>query len=105
MHNYTKTFMNEADGAGSDLGGSTETIAEPAGGVAPPATGESWLSSLPEELRSNPTLQDTKSVEALAKRFVDTKSALGASIRIPGEDASDEVRQEFYSKLNSSVPG
>jgi len=105
MGNYTKTFMNEADGAGSDLGGSTENLAEPAGGVAPPATGESWLSALPEDLRNNPTLQDTKSVEALAKRFVDTKSALGASIRIPGEDASDEVRQEFYEKLNSSVPG
>ena len=58
-----------------------------------------WRSALPPELRENPTIQDTKSVEALAKRLVDTKSMLGQSIRIPSEDASPEDIQAFRQSL------
>lgn len=64
----------------------------------------SFLDALPEDLRGNESLKDFKDVAGLAKSYVSAKSMLGSSIRIPGEDASDEARQEFYEKLQS-IPG
>ena len=63
-----------------------------------------WRDSLAEDLRSEPSLKDFKDINSLAKSHVSAQKMLGGSIRIPGEDASDEARQEFYSKL-SNVEG
>lgn len=64
----------------------------------------SWKDALPPELKELPALKDFKDPAALAKSFVDTKSALGNSIRIPGPDASPEARAEFRQKLADKVP-
>ncbi|REK56685.1 MAG: hypothetical protein DWQ49_09955 [Bacteroidetes bacterium] len=40
----------------------------------------------------------------MAKGFLELKSYQGNSLRIPGEDASDEDRKEFINKLISKVP-
>ena len=53
------------------------------------------------EFQDVASLQDFKSVDALAKGFVELKSFQGASIRIPGEDASDEARAEFNERLSN----
>jgi hypothetical protein len=64
-----------------------------------------WKDDLPEELKDNPTLQDVPDVATLAKRFVDTKSMVGRSVRIPGEDASQEDWDKFNQTLTEKVPG
>ena len=55
--------------------------------------------ALPEELTSNEMLGRFNSIDELAKGFVETKSAMGQSIRIPHEDAGDEARAQFIEKL------
>ncbi len=64
----------------------------------------SFHESLSEDIRDNPTLKDIKDVNTLAKSYIDAQSYVGSSVRIPGEDASDEAREEFYGKL-TQVPG
>jgi hypothetical protein len=64
----------------------------------------SFIDSLPEDLRSEPSLADFKDLSGLAKSYVSAQKMLGSSVRIPTEEASPEAREEFYSKLQS-VPG
>lgn len=54
---------------------------------------------LPESYREDPMLKDFKSMDDLVKSFKSAQSMIGNSIRIPGEDASQELRDEFYEKL------
>ena len=63
-----------------------------------------WLENLPDDLKENETLKQTPDVETLAKRFLETKAAVGNGIRIPSEDASEEVWNEFNEKLRTRVP-
>ncbi len=58
-----------------------------------------WRDSLPPELKDNPSLQDVNDVATLAKRFVDTKSMVGNSLRIPTDDAGAEQISEFTAKI------
>jgi uncharacterized protein YukE len=60
---------------------------------------------LPEDLRNDPSLKDVQDVGTLAKMFRDTKAMQGNSLRIPGEDASEEDWQQFYSKVAERAPG
>jgi hypothetical protein len=64
----------------------------------------SFQDSLSDELKADPSLQDFKDVESLAKSYVSAQRMLGNSIRIPGEDAGEEARDAFYEKLQE-VPG
>ncbi len=64
----------------------------------------SFLDSLPEDLRGEPSLANIKDVASLAKSHVSAQRMIGSSIRIPGPDASDEAKTEFFNKL-STVPG
>jgi hypothetical protein len=59
---------------------------------------------IPEEFHENASLKEVKDVAGLAKAFVDTKSMVGSSIRIPGKDAGDEARKEFRERLKKDVP-
>ena len=70
---------------------------------ADPGTSD-WRSMISEDLRESPTLKDFKDIDSLAKSYVHTKSALGNSIRIPGEDAGEDARREFAEKLMKSAP-
>ena len=65
---------------------------------------KSWKESLPTELKDNPSLKDINDVSALAKSFVETKSMLGNSMRIPSADAGPEARKEFLAKMQEKVP-
>lgn len=71
--------------------------------TAEPIT-ESFINTLPEDLRAESSLQDIKDVAALAKGYVNAQRMIGGSVRIPSEDASVEAKNEFYKKLQS-VPG
>lgn len=63
-----------------------------------------WRSGLPEDLKTNPAMQDFKDVASLAKAFVETKAYVGAAIRPPGPDAKPEDRLEFIAKLRERAP-
>lgn len=64
----------------------------------------SFMDQFPEDIRSEACLRDFKDIGSLGKSYVSAQRMLGSSIRIPGEDASQESRQEFLNRL-SSVPG
>lgn len=74
-------------------GGQSATLAEPA------ASAEPTVAALPESFKETPSLADFKDVETLGQAYVNLKQYQGASLRIPGEDAGDEARQEFRSKV------
>jgi hypothetical protein len=59
----------------------------------------SWKDELPEELRDTTLVKEAPDLATLAKQAVDFQRMMGSMIRIPGEDASDEVREEFRGKL------
>lgn len=86
---WFKVHRAEGDGEGGGGGGSGEL---------------NWRDGLSDELKGNASLANFPDINALAKSFVDTKAMQGASIRIPGEDASDEIRAEFANKLIDKVP-
>lgn len=65
----------------------------------------SWREALPEDMRDNPAIKDFTDVGALAKSYMETKSMVGSSIRIPGEDAGAEDWNAFNARLADKVPG
>lgn len=66
--------------------------------------GASWLGAVPEAIRSSPSLQKFKGVDALAQSYVELESTLGNSIRIPGPEAGPDLRKQFLEKLQAKVP-
>lgn len=67
-------------------------------------SGGTWRESLPEDIREAGALKDIPDVATLAKAHVDAQSFIGRSVRIPGEDAGDDVWSDFRGKL-TQVPG
>lgn len=62
-----------------------------------------WRESIHEDFRSH-IGEDIKDVNSLAKQYIEQQKFLGSSIRIPGEDASDEARAEFSEKILKHAP-
>lgn len=60
-----------------------------------------FLDDISEDLRDDPSLQDFKDINGLAKSYINLNKKLGNSINIPTEDASDEAKQAFYDKIDS----
>lgn len=61
---------------------------------------ENWRESLPEELRSEPCLDSVKNFSTLVKSFVSGQKMIGKNkITLPGENASEEELNAFYSAL------
>ena len=54
---------------------------------------------LPETFKNDPHLSRIKDIDALAKNVVDSQKFISQSVRIPGEDATEADRAEFYKKL------
>lgn len=85
----------------------TELTAEPTETTAPAVESTAsgtWRESLPEDLREVGSLKDIPDVATLAKAYTDAQSFIGRSVRIPGEDASEDVWSDFKGKL-TKVPG
>ena len=64
-----------------------------------------WNENLSEDLKGDKGLADFKDLNGLAKAYLDTKADVGRSLRVPGEDASDEVKAAFNTSLMEKVPG
>lgn len=61
---------------------------------------ENWKDGLPEELRNEPSLAGVKNLTTLAKSYVNAQKLVGKNkISIPGENATDDERNAFYSAL------
>ena len=82
-------FEGEGGGGGGGGGGSDDPT---------------FASALPEEYREHAAFKDFKDLGGLAKSFLDTQAMVGGSIRIPGEDASDEIRTDFNNKILEKAP-
>ena len=59
-----------------------------------------WKAELPEEIRDSPMVKEAPDLATLAKQAIDYQRMSGNSIRIPGEDASDEAITDFRGKLS-----
>lgn len=62
-------------------------------------SGQSWLSSIPENLRDNEAFKGIEKSSDAWQEFVDLKVNSANSVKIPGEDATDEERTSFLDKL------
>ncbi len=89
----------DAGGSASIPDASTSTNSDP---VSTPAN---WQDNLPESVRGWEEVKNSDSSDKFFDQMTNMRSAMGASIRIPGEDASDEVKAEFRQKLMTKVPG
>lgn len=58
-----------------------------------------WRASLPEDLRSVPSLEKFKDSGSLAKSYLELEKMTGNAIRLPKPDASPEELDKFYSRL------
>jgi hypothetical protein len=63
-----------------------------------------FLANLPDDIKAEPSLQKYKTAEDFVTGFLEAQRRLGRSITVPGEDATDEQRQEFYEKLTNNAP-
>lgn len=88
--------------AGADAAGGQ---GEGAAGAGKPAAGaasgaQDWRSTLPEDLRGDPTLALFKDVGGLAKSYVEARKTIGKTTTvIPGKDAKPEEVAAFREKL------
>ena len=65
---------------------------------APTDTGD-WRQGLSEGVRTNPIIQDTKTVEALGQRLIDTQRMVGNTLRMPTVEAGQETIDAFSDKI------
>lgn len=65
---------------------------------------ESWVDSLPEGFADAPFIKGAKDPSDAIAQLQNAAGHMGNSLRLPGEDASTEARQEFYDKLAAKVP-
>jgi hypothetical protein len=64
-----------------------------------------WREGLPDDLKSDPSIQKFENVEALGKSYIELQKTMGNSIRPPGPDASPEVKKEFFANFSKRYPG
>lgn len=76
------------------------TTTEPALSYTDESTYKGFYDSLPDELKANSTLQNTKSLHALADQLVNAQKAMGAKrLAAPQEDWGEDEWNDFYSQL------
>ncbi|WP_367364474.1 hypothetical protein [Candidatus Tisiphia endosymbiont of Nedyus quadrimaculatus] len=59
----------------------------------------SWLASLPEDIRKAESLSKFKDVSSLAQSYLEAEKSLNQRIAVPKDDSSDEEWQKFYSRM------
>lgn len=86
----------------------TDAAAAPADGVpagvpAGDPTPAAGLTGLSEDYLGNEGLKDFKDVNGLAKAYLDTKSMVGRSIQVPGDDAGNDDWDKFYGSISDKT--
>lgn len=93
---------NIADGAGvGGQGTAAQSLGGGGGGAGQGGgDGKGWLESLPDEIRSDPSLAVFKDVAGLAKSFVNAQKMLGADkVILPTDKSTEEEWNAFYQKI------
>ena len=91
-----------SESAAAEVAAGTVQTADvaPEAGATTETAPESWLSSFPDDLKENPTLQRFDSVESLARGLVETKALVGKKGVIhPGENATPDQLNDYYTQL------
>lgn len=72
---------------------------------APPPPPTSWRDDLPDDLKTNKSIEKFKDKAALAKGYVDLEksSSRGDRILIPTKDSTDAERATFWEKIGRPV--
>jgi hypothetical protein len=95
-----RLFLDDDSG-----GGGGDDPGDSGGGGGDDPGGESWMDSLPEDVRGWDEVKNSDSPEKFWGQVANMRKFLGQSIRIPSEDAGTEDWQKFYGKLTAKVPG
>ncbi len=64
-----------------------------------------WREHVPEFARTWEEVTQSETADAFYKQIENQRKMMGASIRIPGEDAGTEQMGEFHQRLIDKVPG
>jgi len=70
---------------------------DPTGGA--PIIPDNWQQAVPEDIRNFGTFKDIKSVADLGKSWMAATQMASSRVALPGPDATDEDRANFYNKL------
>ena len=88
--------MSEEE-TGSVITGSSETAPTT---EATETAAVDWKSSLPDDVKTDPSLTDIKDVANLAKSYVHSQKMIGKDrVTLPGKEATNEEWGTFYSEL------
>lgn len=88
------------EGGGEGGGNAGNNGGTPGGGGNDGGNSNAFLSQLPEEYRTNPSLQSFKDLPSLVKSYVHAQSMVGADkVVIPKADAKPEDWGQVYDKL------
>ncbi|WP_250311000.1 hypothetical protein [Rickettsia endosymbiont of Oedothorax gibbosus] len=60
---------------------------------------DSWLASLPEEIRKAESLSKFKDVSSLAQSYLEAEKSLNQRVVVPKSEASEEEWRKFYCRL------
>lgn len=63
------------------------------------ATDDTWRDGISQDIRFDKNLQDIKSLDEMAKGFINSQKLIGNSFRRPEEGAAQDKWDEFYGKL------
>jgi hypothetical protein len=74
----------KTDGEGGDKGGSED---------------KGWLTSIPENLRDNEVIKGLEKPSEGWEKLVDLSEKVKGMVEIPGDEATDEKRAEFYTRM------
>ena len=64
-----------------------------------------WVQTLPETVRDWDEITNATDPEHFWKQIGETRSYVGDSLRVPGDDADQAAKEAFYTKLQTKVPG
>ena len=68
--------------------------------IETPATEVSWRDSLPDELKSNTSLEKFSDVSTLAKSYINAESMIGKDkMVVPGDNTTEDEWNDIYTKL------
>jgi len=63
-----------------------------------------WYDSLPEQMRSMPEIERSKSLDSFIDNMKTTRDYVSNAIRVPTENAGEADIQAFYEKLQKHAP-
>lgn len=107
-------ILSEGDSGASTTTTTTSAAADPAATTADGASGgapteqtatevsfpENWKEGLPEDLRSDPSLQTINTIPDAIKSLIHSQKMVGANkVVVPGKHATEEDWNQFYEKV------